>query len=203
MPQNLFKLIILSVGFLLLFSCFITAQNLSADVLEDLGFGDLGFYTLGVLYFSFAFSCFIATPIVNKIGDRASMFLGSIPYFLYVFSFVMASASIKYPDKVDDYFFLDKGFIEAFLYIASVLNGFGASILWVGHGRYISSIANDSNKGLFNSVFWAVMMASLIVGALFGAIVLQNTDAFTFYVIMSIMCFLASLFFLLLRPVHT
>ena len=92
----------------------------------------MGFYTLAALYFSFAFSCFIATPIVNKIGDRASMFLGSIPYFLYVFSFVIASASIKYPDKVGDLFFLEKSFIEAFLYIASILDGFGASILWVG-----------------------------------------------------------------------
>ena len=99
MPKNIFKLIILSVGFLLLFSCFITAQNLSADVLEDLGFGDLGFYTLGVLYFSFAFSCFIATPIVNKIGDRASMFLGSIPYFLYVFSFVWHQHPLSTPKK--------------------------------------------------------------------------------------------------------
>ena len=59
------KLLILSVGFALLFSVFNTAQNLASQVLNDLGFGDLGTYSLGFLYFSFALCCFIATPIVN------------------------------------------------------------------------------------------------------------------------------------------
>jgi len=44
-------------------------------------------------------------------------------------------------------------------------------------------------------------MSTQIIGALFAAIVLQNTDAFTFYCIMTSVCFLASLFFLFLRPV--
>ena len=41
----------------------------------------------------------------------------------------------------------------------------------------------------------------LIVGVLFGAIVLKNTDAFTFYISMSAVCLLAALFFLFLPPV--
>ena len=45
-------------------------------------------------------------------------------------------------------------------------------------------------------------MSSQLIGTLFGAIVLQNTDAFTFYCIMTGICVLASLFFLLLRPVQ-
>lgn len=42
----------------------------------------------------------------------------------------------------------------------------------------------------------------LIVGVLFGAIVLENTDAFTFYTAMSAVCLLAALFFLFLRPIE-
>ena len=41
----------------------------------------------------------------------------------------------------------------------------------------------------------------MIVGVLFGAIFLENTDTFTFYIAISIINLIASLFFLLLRPV--
>ena len=99
MTANSCKLIVISIGFLLLFSVFMTAQSLAAEVLDDLGFGDLGFYSLGLLYFTFSFCSFIATPLVNKCGERFSMTLGSIWYFLYISSFAFASASIKYEDN--------------------------------------------------------------------------------------------------------
>ena len=159
-------------------------------------FGDLGFYSLGVLYFTFAFSCFIATPIVNKCGERFSMTLGSFCYFMYVSSFIFASASIKYEDE--EYGILKKNSIETIILITAAFNGFGASILWVAQGSYLSKIATDANKGTYNSIFFAFFMACLIVGVLFGAIVLDNTDAFTFYIAMSATCFAASLFFLFL-----
>ena len=77
---------------------FNTAQNLASQVLDDLGFGDFGFYSLGVLYFAFSLCCFIATPIVNKCGERFSMTLGALFYTLYTGSFILASAPGKYPD---------------------------------------------------------------------------------------------------------
>ena len=124
------------------------------------------------------------------------MITGALCYWLYVSSFLLPSASIKYPDVE-----LDKGLIEAGILVAAAFNGFGAALLWVSKGRYLSRIANNENKGTFNSIFWAVYMACGIVGVLFGAIVLKNTDAFTFYISMSTVCLLAALFFLLLPPV--
>ena len=97
---------------------------------------------------------------------------------------------------------VDKAVIEAVILITAAFNGFGAAILWVAQGRYISRIASDENKGTFNSIFWAVFISCMIVGVLMGAIVLENTDAFTFYCVMSAFCLLAALFFLFLRPVE-
>jgi MFS family permease len=196
MQENFGKLLILSLGFLLLFNVFNTAQNLASQVLDDLGFGDLGFYSLGVLYFAFSLSCFVATPIVNKCGERISMTVGALCYTLYTASFMLASAPLQYPDT--DIWILKKGVIEAVIIVTAISNGFGASILWVAQGRYISRIANDTNKGSFNSIFWACLQSSQVVGPLFAALVLQNTNSFTFYCIMSSICFFASLFFLLL-----
>ena len=104
---------------------------MAADVLEELGFGDLGFYSLSVLYFVFAFSCFIATPIVNKYGERFCLTTGAFCYVLYVSSFILASAYIKYPEKANDLWILKKEVIEAVILITAAANGFGASILWV------------------------------------------------------------------------
>ena len=171
-------------------------------MLEDLGFGNFGFLSLGVLYFAFSFCCFVATPIVNKCGERFAMTMGALCYTLYTASFILASAPGHYPERADDLWILNKSLIKAVILISAFINGFGAAILWVAQGRYISRIANDSNKGTYNSIFWAFFMSSQVIGALFAAIVLQNTDPFTFYCIMTSICLLASLFFLFLRPVE-
>ena len=129
------------------------------------------------------------------------MTVGALCYTLYLASFILASAPQKYPEK-SDMFLFNHGFIKAVILVSAAINGFGASILWVAQGKYLARIANDSNKGTFNSIFWAFFMSSQIIGALFAAIVLQNTDAFTFYCIMTAICFFSSLFFLFLQPVE-
>ena len=89
---NFCRLIVLSSGFLLLFSAFNTAQGLAAQVLDELSLGNLGFYSLGVLYCVFGFSCFFATPIVKKCGERLSLFMGALCYTFYIASFILAAA---------------------------------------------------------------------------------------------------------------
>ena len=170
MQPNFCKLLILSIGFQLLFCVFNTAQNLASQVLEDLDFGNMGFYSLGALYFAFSFCCFIATPIVNKCGERFSMTVGALCYTLYTASFILSSAPTKYPDADTGLF--NRSFIKFVIILTAMICGFGASILWVAQGRYISRIANESNKGTFNSIFWAFFMSSQLIGALFAAIVL-------------------------------
>ena len=201
MEPSLLKLLVLSTGFLLLFCVYNTAQNLASEVLDDLGFGNLGFFSLAVLYFSFAFSCFVATPIVNKCGERFSMTVGALCYTMYLACFILASAPGQFPEAAKNSGFLSDGFIAFFILFSAAVCGFGASILWVAQGRYISLIANDENKGTYNSIFWAFYMSTQIIGALFAAEVLKNTNPFTFYCIMTTICVLASLFFLLLPPV--
>ena len=124
------------------------------------------------------------------------MTAGALCYTLYTAGFILASARAKYSD-----FSFPKDGIKAVMLITAVINGFGASILWVAQGRYISRIANNKNKGTYNSIFWAFFMSSQLVGSLFAALVLQNTDEFTFFSMMTGICFLASLFFLILPKV--
>ncbi len=80
------------------------------------------------------------------------------------------------------------------------MNGFGAGILWVANGYYISECACDSNKGFFNSYFWAIFMMSQIFGNLIAALVLGFSDnQTTYYISMSVIALAGALFFLLLK----
>ena len=125
-PPNTARLILLSTGFLLLFSAFNTAQGLAAQVLTELDMGNMGFYSLAVLYCVFGFSSFVATPIVNKCGERASMFAGALCYTFYIASFILAATPSQYPDTD-----ISKTLISVVILVAAAINGFGASILWV------------------------------------------------------------------------
>ena len=54
------------------------------------------------------------------------MTAGALCYTLYTAGFMLASARAKYSD-----FNFSKGGIKAVILLTAVINGFGASILWV------------------------------------------------------------------------
>jgi len=155
---NFDRLLILSIGFLLLFTSFNTAQGLAAIVLKDDGLESLGFYSLGLLYCVFGISSFFATSLVKILGEKTSLLTGAICYSVYVASFIMAA--LRAANEDSNAFIYQKGFIKSVILVAAAINGFGASILWVAQGKYISECADEKNKGLFNSVFWAFFMTS-------------------------------------------
>lgn len=91
MYLNFEKVILLSIGFLLLFSTFFTASGLASKVLADNDFGDLGFYSLGVLYMSFAACSLISSKVVAKCGEKSALVGGSLCYSLYIGTFILSS----------------------------------------------------------------------------------------------------------------
>ena len=122
-------MVLLSVGFLLLFSTFFTASGLAGKVLADNDFGNLGFFSLGALYISFAACSFISSNVVAKCGERTALVGGSLCYTLYIGTFILSSYRGQNPDL--QAWYLNKTFIVVLIYVAAVLNGFGASILWL------------------------------------------------------------------------
>jgi hypothetical protein len=195
---NLGKLMIMNIGFLMLWSSFNTAQSLAGQTMEDNGLGNLGFYSLSVLCGFTAIGCFIAVPVVNKQGFRFSLMLGGMTYTLYVSVFLLPS----YREETgSDAWYLSKLCIWIVVLLVSAINGVGASILWVAGGNYISECANNSNKGLFNSIFWCFLMSSSIVGNLMAAYVVDGFKESVFYIVMTALCFCSALWFGLVTPV--
>jgi MFS family permease len=129
--NNIGPVTILSFGFFILFTAFSTLANFTPKVLDDEGFGNLGFINLAVVYLFYAISCFFASAIVNKIGRiNMSLTLGGFCYAFFIASFLLPS-HFQNADKKNLPWYLNKTFIKVVMITASAINGVGASILWV------------------------------------------------------------------------
>jgi Ion channel regulatory protein UNC-93 len=98
-------------------------------VLIDNNFGKLGFYSLAVVYFTFGLFSIFSLPLVNYLGAKISLVLGSACYVFYVGSFIFPALRTEYP--LSDSIFLDRTFIQVTIMITAIIIGFGAAILWV------------------------------------------------------------------------
>ena len=100
------------------------------------GFEGLGFYTMACLYLVFGFCSFFSTAIVNKLGTKVSLIIGGLCYFFWVFCFLAPAFKSEYPES--DLFLFNHGFITFLSLFSAAINGFGAGILWVAQGQYVS-----------------------------------------------------------------
>jgi len=191
---NYDKVVLLSVGFLLLFATFYTASGLAGKVLAENDFGQHGFYSLSVLYFVFTIFCLFADQIVTRVGIKRSIVIGSLAYAFYCSTFILSSYAGKHPEAVS------RWFIIFLLYLSAALMGPGSAMLWVAEGEYISNCANDYNKGLFMSTFRAIYMSSNIFGYLFSAFVIGIiSNMYVFFSILTGLSLIASFVFLFLQ----
>eukprot|EP01080_Neovahlkampfia_damariscottae_P006880 gene6880-11042_t len=145
---ELFNIILLGLSFMLIFSAFNTTANYMSTLHQD-----IGYISLGLLYFIFSLSNFFSPTIEKFVGSKICMIAGSLVYILYV---------------------LFAGFNFAWLLIVfSIFLGFAASILWTAQGNYISSVSSEDklgfNSGLFFGLFFlSIIFGNLIVGVLFS-----------------------------------
>ena len=58
--------------------------------------------------------------------------------------------------------------------VFAVINGWGNALLFVCSSKYINECANDTNKGLYNSLLWSFNTGSLITGNLVAAYVIPS-----------------------------
>jgi hypothetical protein len=84
-----------------------------------------------------------------------------------------------------------------------MISGWGCSIFWVGATQYTNLCANDTNKGLYNSMFFVGNKMSMVTGNLIAAFVLsQNTSEDSkseakLYIGFSVLCFTMAFYFLI------
>ena len=174
-----------SIAFMILFSAFQTASEYSQPILLELGYGNLGFISTAVIYFTLSLSNLVSPTVVNQLKPVRSMIFGSLLYLFYLTSFLFPFAPT--------------------IILSSALLGFGAAVLWTAQGVFLSSNSDESHRGRDSGIFWAFLQFRLVVGNMIalstmsGKRTVDVSTAKTFFACMLALGAFSVLFFLALK----
>jgi hypothetical protein len=101
--------------------------------MKDLGFGNLGYTSIAIIYLVFSFTSSISIAINKKLGTKLTIFFSSCLYTIYIASYLFPAykaEKVKRGEDVSSLFYSD-GFIKTAYLFSSALTGAGAGPLWV------------------------------------------------------------------------
>ncbi|XP_027852589.2 UNC93-like protein MFSD11 isoform X1 [Aphis gossypii] len=191
MDRRLMNISILGLGFMFVFTSFLTVSNIEKTVLksiekEDPSFTGDGYTSLCIIYGVFALCNWLAPTIIGMIGSRKSIYLGSICYVAFLTPFLWPS--------------------NILLYTMSVLLGFGASIIWTGQGTYLTMNSDLSTISRNSGIFWAMSKISICIGNVFVILVLRDktelneSTRMLVFTVLAVVCGFGTLILMILRP---
>lgn len=153
-----YNVVAVSVAFLAIFSAYNTVQNYITSLLP----GHLGDESLSVLYITIALTVCSAPSVMGSLGERRTMILGAACYVVYL-------ASLMYV-------------VEWIVLVTSAVIGFGAALLWVAVGVFLTKHSTADDRGFTSGFFWSTFQLSGIVGNLGAYFVFKGVHAsWTFF----------------------
>ncbi|XP_012562258.1 protein unc-93 homolog A isoform X1 [Hydra vulgaris] len=155
------NLLVISLGFLFLFTAFQALQNLQSSIHND---KNLGFVSLIAIYASLLTSCMFVPPIViGKLGCKYTVVLSMFGYVSYTLSMFYPRFWTVVP--------------------ASILLGFSGAPLWSAKCSYLTSsgirygkainVSEDTVVTNFFGIFFLIFQSGQIWGNLISSLVLK------------------------------
>ncbi|KAJ8683273.1 hypothetical protein QAD02_019065 [Eretmocerus hayati] len=146
------NVMVLSWGFMLVFTAFQTMGNIEKKVLASIqedepSFNGDGYVSLCIIYGTFSLFNWLAPSFISVTGPRTSIVVGCSCYVLFIATFLYPRTEL--------------------LYIASVLVGIGAALAWTGHGLFLTINSDEETMSRNSGLFWAIFQSSLFVGNVF------------------------------------
>uniref|UniRef100_A0A8C7VME3 Uncharacterized protein n=1 Tax=Oncorhynchus mykiss TaxID=8022 RepID=A0A8C7VME3_ONCMY len=185
---RIYNVVILGLGFLLIFTAFTTCGNIEQTIVKSLDndtFTGSGYHSLGIIYGIFSFSNLLAPTVVAIIGPQFTMFFSGILYSGYVAVFITPSTWS--------------------FYFTSVLIGIGAAMLWTAQGHFLVENSDASTINRNTGMFWALLQCSMLFGNLYiyfdwnGRIEISDRSRKTIFIGLLVTSVLGTLSFLALR----
>ncbi|XP_046894557.1 UNC93-like protein MFSD11 isoform X1 [Hypomesus transpacificus] len=183
-----FNVVILGIGFLLIFTAFTTCGNIEQTLIKSLDNGSFtgsGYDSLGIIYGVFSFSNLLAPTVVAVIGPQITMFFSGILYSGYIAAFITPS-------------------VWSF-YLTSVLIGIGAAMLWTAQGHFLVENSDAATINRNTGMFWALLQCSMFFGNLYiyfewnGSTDISDRSRKMIFTVLLITSVLGTLSFLVLR----
>eukprot|EP00656_Telonema_subtile_P010941 TRINITY_DN15340_c0_g1_i3.p1 TRINITY_DN15340_c0_g1~~TRINITY_DN15340_c0_g1_i3.p1 ORF type:complete len:440 (-),score=106.14 TRINITY_DN15340_c0_g1_i3:120-1439(-) len=102
------------------------------------------------LYVCFTLCSLGAAAVLNILGPRITLFLGTLGYILFVLALLHFKHSQSTPVLVT----------------AGALNGVSAALLWTAQGSLCMCYPTASCRGLYLSVFWCIFNSGAVLGSM-------------------------------------
>ncbi|KAG7260696.1 hypothetical protein CRUP_018994, partial [Coryphaenoides rupestris] len=148
-PRTL-NVVLLGVGFLLIFTAFTTCGNIEQTVIKSLDnntFSGSGYHSLGIIYGVFSFANFLAPSVVAVLGAPITMFISGMLYSCYIAVFIIPTTWS--------------------FYLTSVVVGVGAAMLWTAQSNFLVDNSDASTINRNTALFWALLQCSMLFGNLY------------------------------------
>jgi len=137
----------LSLGFFFIFLGYNAVQQYVTSYFSETDISKIGFQSLIIVYLFYLLSGPLSAVYVSKYGAKKCMILGSLTYSLFIFILPFLNITL--------------------LWIASIILGIGASLLWTGQNSYLVRASDEkeygANSGLFSTILTLGSTAGLLL----------------------------------------
>jgi MFS family permease len=135
---------ICALAFCVLFSAYNTLQNYATSLFP----GNLANVSLALLYAVAGVSVFAAPALTAQLGEKATMILGACCYVVYLVSLLWLESS------------------PSIVIFTSIVIGFGAAVLWVALGSFLTTNSTAATYASNTGLFWSIFQVNNVVGNL-------------------------------------
>eukprot|EP01017_Pseudomicrothorax_dubius_P017656 TRINITY_DN19835_c0_g1_i1.p1 TRINITY_DN19835_c0_g1~~TRINITY_DN19835_c0_g1_i1.p1 ORF type:complete len:236 (-),score=21.00 TRINITY_DN19835_c0_g1_i1:37-744(-) len=181
LARSIKKLIYISITFMILFTAYAGVQNYIASIYQQMGYSNLGTFSLFAVYFTFGIGSLLAKMVVNKLGFRKSMTVSASLYLMGI----MASLIMSYSDiEYLSFFYGNSVLVYLFNLATFTLVGLGSAVIWIANGGYINSIAPKEESGKYFGTFMTINTLSALLGSLGPAFIFRIFSLKTYFAIM-------------------
>lgn len=182
---NLFRVVYIALCFLVLFTAYISAQNLVAQIYTQLGYGSLGQICLFLVFGFMGTTSMVASHYKKKMSVKAGLMFGACCEMSLIFAGAFTTFCDKYQIEGG---LCQRSSIFAINCIGSIFVGIGAAFIWLSQAVYVNECADEKTRGLFNGVFWSIFQTAQIISGTLATLILGSADQFTFYLVLLIFC---------------
>ncbi|MEK7458271.1 MAG: MFS transporter, partial [Patescibacteria group bacterium] len=157
---------LLSIIFLLIFCAYNGVQQYIILFFSSFGASQLGFYSLILIYISFAICNPFTVILISKIGVKKSIQIAIICYSLFILSLITRSMYV--------------------VYASSTLLGAAAALLWTSQGSYLVRVTKKDSLGISSGYFTTFLFLGSTIGILFSGFIIQQTSYTVLFLLASI-----------------
>lgn len=142
-----------------LFTAFNTAGFIQGPMIdsikqEDKDYTGDPFISMCIIYVMLSFGNFLAPAFVKYLGSKVAMISSALTYLIFVANFLWPQTWL--------------------LYLASVIIGLGAAIIWNAEGYYLTLCSNEETMPRHTGIFWTLFQFSQLFGNIFVAVYFKD-----------------------------